>query len=41
VNGIYGYCPVTRWLLGAGCGETRTSGFEGEVRPSDGDIDSN
>ena len=32
---------ITRWLLGAGCGESRTSGFEGEVRRSNADIDSN
>ncbi|MBD0344751.1 MAG: hypothetical protein ICV63_07955 [Coleofasciculus sp. Co-bin14] len=30
-----------KWLLGAGCGESRTSGFEGEVRRSNVDIDSN
>ncbi len=42
MNGIYGqFRPVTRWLLGAGCGENRTSGFEGEVRHSNVDIDSN
>ena len=28
-------------LLGAGCGESRTSGFEGEVHHSNVDIDSN
>jgi hypothetical protein len=28
-------------LLGAGCGESRTSGFEGEVHRSNADIDSN
>ncbi|NMG07275.1 hypothetical protein DP117_10410 [Brasilonema sp. UFV-L1] len=34
-------CPVTHRLLGAGCGESRTSGSEGEVRCSNVDIDSN
>ncbi len=42
MNGILGYlCPVTHRLLGAVCGESRKHGFEGEVRPSNGDIDSN
>ncbi len=35
------FVPVTRWLLGAGCGESRKSGSEGEVRRSNADIDSN
>ena len=41
MNGIWVSEPVTRWLLGAGCGESRTSGFEGEVHRSNADIDSN
>ena len=32
---------VTHRLLGAGCGESRTSGSEGEVHRSNADIDSN
>ena len=31
----------TQRLLGAGCGESRTSGFEGEARRSNADADSN
>ncbi len=38
---LWVFYPVTQKLLGAGCGESRTSGFEGEVRPSNADIDSN
>ncbi len=37
----FGHRPVTHRLLGAGCGESRTSGSEGEVRRSNADIDSN
>ena len=42
MNGIFGsLAQVIRWLLEAVCGESCKHGFEGEVRRSNVDIDSN